>query len=365
MNKARAMLDALMGPGRDVVEKDKGKSKEKFKDKEVCKAFLVGLCPLDPGLLGGKRNFTVCDKIHSEIMRQQFEAHADRQDLEWDYKLQCLKSLEHAIRECDSKILNEKARIRDDWGNRRPPLPAHVIDQVSRMKRESSAMFAMAEQLDDDRFKEKEALVTRSAEIMKEAEALEEVETKKAIKTAITEEVCEVCGTCFQGSAGDAAHLQFKIHHGYGEIRAKLEELKPFKDECEKKGKEKDGQDSKKRIEDFKKQRRDNGDQGAEDNDKDSSARKDRRRGDDSPEPIKARDRGAKEADEDDRGDRRGGRDGGKSKRRADSRDRGRSRSDRGQGRGREQDRRRDDSRGRGGGGGGRRDDSRSRRGRR
>mmetsp|Transcript_52346 Transcript_52346/g.168666 ORF Transcript_52346/g.168666 Transcript_52346/m.168666 type:complete len:358 (+) Transcript_52346:101-1174(+) len=357
MNKARAMLDALMGPGRDVVEKDKGKSKEKFKDKEVCKAFLVGLCPLDPGLLGGKRNFTVCDKIHSEIMRQQFEAHADRQDLEWDYKLQCLKSLEHAIRECDSRVATEKGRIRDDWGNRRPPLPVHVIDQVSRIKRESSSMLAMAEQMDDDKSKEKEALLTRSAEIMKEAEAMEEAETKNLIKTIVTEEVCEVCGTCFQGSAGDAAHLKFKIHNAYSEIRAKLDELKPFKDEWDKKKKEKDGDDSKKRIEDFKKQRKEDGDKEAEDDGKDSSARKDRRRGDDSPERSKARDRKSREKDEDDKGDRRSGRDGGKSKRPSDSSARGRSRSG-----GR---RRRDDSRSRGGGQGGRRDDSRSRRGRR
>lgn len=329
MNKARAMLDALMGPGRDVVEKDKGKAKDKFKDPSVCKAFLAGLCPLDPGLLGGKRNFAVCDKIHSDIMRGQFEQHEDRKELEWDYKLQCMKSLEHAVRECEARILNEKARIRDDWGNRRPPLPVHVIDQVSRMKRESSATLAMAESLDDDKLKEKEQLLARSNEIMKDAEALEDSETKKAIKAAITEEVCEICGTCFQGSAGDAAHLKFKVHAAYKDVRDKLEELRPLKEEWEKKRKERDG-DSK-RGSDDKKKRRENGDAGSDD-------AKDRKRRSDSRKRSRSKDR--------------------KKERKADSRDRGRSRSNCA----RREPSRRKDSRARSrGGGGSRRDDSRGR----
>merc|ERR1712039_620096 len=158
-------------------------------------------------------------------------------ELQWEYELACLHSLEWVVRECDGRISNERARIRDDWGRRRPPLPSKVIDVISKMKRESSAMFKQTEELDDDQIKEKEQLITRSAELMKDAEAYEEVETKRAIEAAVPEEVCDVCGTAYQGKASDTAHRQFKIHTAYAEIRDKLAQLPPNKAEWEKRKK--------------------------------------------------------------------------------------------------------------------------------
>jgi len=234
MNKARAMLDALMGPNRDEKEVDKAKAKEKFKDPGVCKSFLIGLCPLDRAYLGGKRQFKPCDKIHSEIMRDQFITHPDADELRRRYEADTLPSLEFVVRECEARIADEKGRIRDDWGRRRPPLPVPVIDKLSAMKRESSAKVKQAESLDDDKFQEKARLMAEAEDLTKEAAAVEEAETKKAIAAAVPEEVCDICGTCYQGAAADAAHKQFKIHNSYQEIRNKLDELKPRVDEWRK-----------------------------------------------------------------------------------------------------------------------------------
>lgn len=226
MNKARAMLDALMGPGRDAqLEKDKAKAKEKFKDSDVCKSFLVGMCPMEPAFLGGKRNFQACEKIHSDIMRQQFEAHPDTKDLRREYETVLLGSLKYAVGECDFRINKEKARMSDDWSRKKPPLPAVIIDKLSKLKRESSSLVKAAEELDDDRFEDKRAMTARADELAKEANELEEVELKKAVETGVFEEVCEVCGTCFTGKTADAAHQQFKIHVAYKQIREKFAEL--------------------------------------------------------------------------------------------------------------------------------------------
>lgn len=306
MNKARNLLDSLMGPGRDVLVKDKVVAKEKFKDGTVCKAFLVGVCPLDPGLLGGKRSFQACEKIHSESMRQQFEAHPDAADLRFEYEGYCLRDLEHAVRECEARIANEKARIRDDWGRRRPPLPSSVIDKLSSMKRESSAMVQRAEALDDDSFKEKEALISRAGEIMKEAEEYEQAETKKAQEAAVPEEVCEVCGTCFQGKSGDVAHQQFKIHNAYKQVREHYEILLPKKEELEAKRKERKEKEAKERGDDRRKRR--------DDSDAQDGDRSDRR--------------GRGREDDSDRG--RGREERGRDRRRSASR--GRDRGDRGRG---------------------------------
>mmetsp|Transcript_12515 Transcript_12515/g.18125 ORF Transcript_12515/g.18125 Transcript_12515/m.18125 type:complete len:140 (+) Transcript_12515:185-604(+) len=85
MNKARAMLDALMGPDRDSMDKSNKKT-EKFKDASVCKAFLVGRCPFDGTMLGGKRKFPVCDLLHSETMKAQLEAHPEAESLKLEYE---------------------------------------------------------------------------------------------------------------------------------------------------------------------------------------------------------------------------------------------------------------------------------------
>lgn len=257
MNKARGLLDSLMGPGRDVLVKDKVAAKEKFKDTTVCKAFLVGVCPMDPGILGGKRSFKVCEKIHSESMRQQFEAHPDATDLRAEYEGYCLRDLEHAVRECEARIASERTRIRDDWGRRRPPLPSAVIDKLSSMKRESSAMIQRAEAMDDDLFKEKQELIQRSGEIMKEAEEYEQAETKKAQEAAVPEEVCDICGTAFQGKAGDVAHQQFKIHNAYKQVRDNYELLLPKKEELEAKRKERKEKEARERGDDSRRKRKD------------------------------------------------------------------------------------------------------------
>merc|ERR1712107_778266 len=74
MNKAKAMLHALMGPSRDLAPSDK---KEDWRDRKVCKAFLVAFCPYEKSMLGGRRNFEVCDRIHNEMLKVEFNKHAD------------------------------------------------------------------------------------------------------------------------------------------------------------------------------------------------------------------------------------------------------------------------------------------------
>lgn len=247
MNKARAMLDALMGPGRDQIEKDKNSAKEKFKDKTVCKGFLIGMCPRDASMLGAKRSFAVCEKIHSEIMRDQLKNHPDCENLTRDYEALSLQDLEFVIRECEGHIATERQRIRTDVRRKKPPLPPAVNDRLSAMKRESSAMIQKAEQMDDDQIREKEALITKANELLKEREEMLESETKKAAESLEPEEVCDICGTAYIGSDGDAAHLKFRIHEAYKMIRDRVAELKPRVEEWDKKRREKKDEELKKK----------------------------------------------------------------------------------------------------------------------
>merc|ERR1711860_154599 len=94
-------------------------------------------------------------------------------------------------------------------------------------KRESSAMIQRAEGMDDDQIREKEALITKANELLKDREDMLESETKKAAEALELEEVCDTCGTSFIGKDGDAAHLKFRIHEAYVKVRERIAELKP------------------------------------------------------------------------------------------------------------------------------------------
>lgn len=223
MNKARAMLDALMGPGRDTATRDKAQSKAKFKDDSVCKSFLIGLCPFASENLGGKRGFKVCDKIHSEIMKQQFEESKEGLDLMGEYESAALPILERIVQDCDGRVSAEKDRCRRDWQNKKPAMPARFY----AIKKEREALIKEAEELGDDKVQERAQLMQKAEELEKESVALVEAETKKEMELATPEEVCEVCATCYRGSTADAAHRAFRIHMAYKAIREQLEHMRP------------------------------------------------------------------------------------------------------------------------------------------
>lgn len=229
MHKARAMLDALMGPGRD--EAPKGPNKERFKDKAVCKGFLVGFCPFDKTALGGKRTMEVCGKIHSELMKEQFESAPDREAYRKECEIVCLRDCEFAIQCCEAHFNEERARIRDDIRRRKPPLPAEVNTRLAHMWRESSALREKAETLDDDASKEKEAMLAKAAELKTDIEEITKVETQKAIDSYPREEVCEICATAYTGEEDRKIHFTYKVHENYVKVREKAEELRKRKAE--------------------------------------------------------------------------------------------------------------------------------------
>lgn len=358
------MLDSLMGPGRDVVPKDKSSAKEKFKDRTVCKGYLLGLCPLDTSLLGGKRNFEICTKIHSDIMRQQLKEHAECESLTRDYEALSLQDLELVVRECQDHSALQRARISKDARTKKPALPPAVNDRSAAMKRESSLMVQQAEGMDDDKMREKEALITRAKEILKDRDDMLEAETKKAIEALEPEVVCEICGTAYIGEDGNAQHKKFRIHEAYVQIRDRIAELKPRVEEREKERRDKKDEERKKKRKeewdkaaekekgkDAEKEKGKNGEK--EDGDKKSN--KDRGRSKSKKKNDGENEDGEKNSGKDD-GEKKGGKDRSRSRRKrsasgdrakAKGKERGRSRSrsrrrhDRSRGRGR------DDTRGR------------------
>jgi len=136
MNKAKAMLDALMGPSRDVQKKDK--PNDEFKDRNVCKLYLVGCCPdailgkkleairqspasfsISPGVIFDKAsvlNPKGCEKLHSQGLRTQFAEHPETAKYRRQYEEELQRFIREIIIEAESKSSHEK-RKREALGN--------------------------------------------------------------------------------------------------------------------------------------------------------------------------------------------------------------------------------------------------------
>lgn len=248
MNKARAMLDALMGPQRD---QKKDENAEDWKDKSICKGFLVGFCPFDKSVVGGKRSMDPCDKIHSEVIREKFDAHKDGQDgseLRNKYEEYSIRDLEFAIQEAEAYGRREVERLRKE--PRSKALTADVNQKISQMKRESLQLEKKANALDDCDARKKEELMKQSREVEDEAKKYEKEEEEK-VKANFRPLACEVCGTAYvSNEEGEyEAHLKYKVHESYTEIHARLKELKDKKAERDRIPKEKKEEERKKRME--------------------------------------------------------------------------------------------------------------------
>lgn len=129
MNKARAMLDALMGPGRDVKKDER--TNDDFTKDVACKHYLVGFCPnqvlgkkldairKDPSASGicpgsvyrtGVVSMDGCTKSHSQGYRTQMNEHPEAEKYKKRYEQELQRFLERIIREADNKVLDEQRK---------------------------------------------------------------------------------------------------------------------------------------------------------------------------------------------------------------------------------------------------------------
>jgi len=181
------------------------------------------------------------------MMKQQFEQYSDKEELQKDYECGLLKDLQFCVKSCEQHMASEKTRIKEEFRRKKPPLSEAIDEALFAMKKEAAACIAKAEQLDDDAFREKEALMKKSEELTKERELRLEEETKKARDAMVPEEVCEICGQAYQGDEAKTLHLKFKVHEGYRLVREKIDELKPKVEEFERLRKEAKEQERKRR----------------------------------------------------------------------------------------------------------------------
>eukprot|EP00743_Colponemidia_sp_Colp-15_P003817 GILK01004117.1.p1 GENE.GILK01004117.1~~GILK01004117.1.p1 ORF type:complete len:334 (-),score=53.76 GILK01004117.1:102-1058(-) len=291
------LLDELMGKDRNVPVAEKAKHQESFKDANVCKAFLVGLCPHDL-FPNTKSDLGPCPKAHDEHLRIKYETDPDRPYYEAKYERQLLADLESLISQIDQKIRRSMGRINAPL----PELerPKEVTDRINQINDRISGLLKDAEVLGEQgRVDESEAMMNQVEKLKASRDDMMRTGESMLLEKEKKMKVCEVCGAMQSSTDTErrtVSHLEGKQHLGFLQVREKVEQLKakfaaeekPFVDRSKSREREpdrrvrsrsrdrRDGRDSRD-SRDYRDRDRDRGGRGRYDNRRDSRDHRDYR----------------------------------------------------------------------------------------
>jgi len=222
----RKMLDELMGTQRDGAS---DMDTVKFTSSNVCKSYLLGLCPYDL-FHNTKLDLGACSRIHDPALKADYElAIATDKSKNYDYEIEQLDELQQFIGDCDRKVSVNKRRLEEtqDAESLGPEaLAVHELNEQIGIK------LAEAEELGAD------GKVDESMAIMQEIEDLktnkrkaEDIYRNSVLPTTNQQQklrVCEICAAFLSLYDNDrrlADHFGGRLHMGFIKVRERLQEL--------------------------------------------------------------------------------------------------------------------------------------------
>uniref|UniRef100_A0A8C7ZML6 RNA-binding protein Luc7-like 2 n=1 Tax=Oryzias sinensis TaxID=183150 RepID=A0A8C7ZML6_9TELE len=222
----RAMLDQLMGTGRDG---DSMRQRIKFTDERVCKSHLLNSCPHDI-LSGTRMDLGECAKVHDLALRADYEIASKEQ--EYFFELDATEHLQSFIADCDRRTELAKKRLAETQDEISAEVAAKA-ERVHELNEEIGKLLAKAEQLGGegnvDEAQQLLEKVEKTRALKKEAEDVYRNSMPASSFQQQKLRVCEVCSAYLGLHDNDrrlADHFGGKLHIGFIEIREKLEKLR-------------------------------------------------------------------------------------------------------------------------------------------
>ena len=141
-----------------------------------------------------------------------------------------MKYLDKVTRECDMFIGKEKIKCRPKGtGGVTTRMPPDVQEKYDALKKEHQKLVKEAEEVADESLSRSKELTQRAVDVELDISDYE----KRYRFEYPGEEVCDVCGVRYASQKEDnpdwherASHLNGKMHHGWLQIRQKLQELR-------------------------------------------------------------------------------------------------------------------------------------------
>ncbi|KAJ4952173.1 hypothetical protein NE237_029005 [Protea cynaroides] len=259
MDAQRALLDELMGSGRNLTDEERKNYREIcWDDKEVCGFYMVRFCPHDL-FVNTRSDLGPCPRIHDQKLKESFEKSPRHDSYVPKFEAELAQFCEKLVLDLDRKVRRGRERLAQEVEVPPPaPISSEKSEQLSVLEEKIKNLLEQVETLGE-------------AGKVDEAEALmRKVEMLNAEKTAVTQPpqnekvlmhtqekkmaLCEVCGSFLV--ANDAAertqsHVTGKQHIGYGMVRDFINEHKAAKE----KAREEERLASEKAAEELRKQK--------------------------------------------------------------------------------------------------------------
>ncbi|ONI05217.1 hypothetical protein PRUPE_6G363000 [Prunus persica] len=162
MDALRKQLDQLMGANRngDVREVNR-----KYYDREVCRLYLVGLCPHELFQLT-KMDMGPCPKVHSLQLRKEYEEAKAKGTDDYDRDLEDV--IDRLIVECDRKIARALKRLEDDDAKAAIAISVSEVTQTPEVLELSKQIKEKLKEVDQFDLEGKTDLKIRAMEIVDE-----------------------------------------------------------------------------------------------------------------------------------------------------------------------------------------------------
>ncbi|XP_061351182.1 uncharacterized protein LOC133296252 [Gastrolobium bilobum] len=173
MDAIRKQLDVLMGANRngDVREVNR-----KYYDRDVCRLYLVGLCPHELFQLT-KMDMGPCPKVHSLQLRKEYEEGKAKGTDNYDRELEDV--IDKLIGECDRKIGRALKRLEDDDAKAAIAISVSEVTQTPEVLELSKQIKEKLNEADEYDLEGKTDLKIRALEVV------EELRTKRADKQSM------------------------------------------------------------------------------------------------------------------------------------------------------------------------------------
>eukprot|EP00933_Yihiella_yeosuensis_P038895 TRINITY_DN32846_c0_g1_i1.p1 TRINITY_DN32846_c0_g1~~TRINITY_DN32846_c0_g1_i1.p1 ORF type:complete len:424 (+),score=103.47 TRINITY_DN32846_c0_g1_i1:109-1380(+) len=245
MDDMRKMLDSLMGKDRNAAEDGK---KQSFKDRDVCKHYLVGDCPHEfwvnqEGVASKNSPVGACRRQHSEAMRERFKADKDYVKYRWKYLEDVKVMLQKLVDENDAHARRTDKKISAGVtcsSDTTEAVDGHLHAREVLVNEKVQAAERMAEEGD----------METSKQALEEAEQLAHQKYRltrlKEVAEGWMDECCKVCGSQISWRAVEELearrrgrphpHVPGSWHQGWEKCRSQLEtvlvEVKKAREAC-------------------------------------------------------------------------------------------------------------------------------------
>lgn len=237
----KQLIEQLMGKEAKYDRRNNYKrhKEQSFKDFEVCKPYLMGVCPYDL-FQNTKENFGRCKKVHLDKYKIQFENFKEDRDPE-DHDLksiekQVLNKLDEFIKVCDSNIRIAEKKLeypeeeRSELNDQQMKLEEIDI-KLNIYMNELINLIKLAD-FENDSLKMTIAKEITNLKLLKKIELQKFNELKEKLIGQSAQQqlqVCEQCGAYLSRIDTDrrlSDHFLGKMHMNYVKIRDIYEELK-------------------------------------------------------------------------------------------------------------------------------------------